>query len=240
MADQSAAAVRVFDMLLERLARIEDGVGRLGAYLGQRQEELPPGSEVGAELELELGDAAEVRLGEAPPGLRLIKCYDGRFRRSSDLFMVETPSAAAVRPSASASDLDVPEVIAVGEHMLVDLARGSEAERRLPPLQQLYRVVRRVAMRLDGPTASTASTASTDSTASTVALEVHALPTYAQEVARKLVEEGVEAAARAFERTCISKGVLRHYCNTVCAESVKAPFPHPLSDVWPHLSTHGA
>ena len=72
--DQSAAVVRVFDMLIERLGRMEDGLGRLGAYMGrlgaymgQRAEELPAGSEVGAELELELEQEQELEeFGQQP------------------------------------------------------------------------------------------------------------------------------------------------------------------------------
>lgn len=77
------AVVRVFEMLMERMARIEDGVCRVTAYLGQRAEELPRGSEFGAELGPE-GAESE---------LRLIKSYDGRFDRAADLFLVDAPFA---------------------------------------------------------------------------------------------------------------------------------------------------
>ena len=235
--DQSAAVVRVFDMLIERLGRMEDGLGRLGAYMGrlgaymgQRAEELPAGSEVGAELELELEQEQELELelggqerGGPSESVRLLKCYDGRFQRPSDLFMVETPSM--VRPSAA--DLGVPEVIALGAHMLVDLSRGAEAERRLPPLRQLLGVVRRAAGRLGAAGAPPR------------VLEVHVLPAYAQEVARKLVEEGDDAATLECMGTNsgdASRFLVRFYCKTVCAESATARFPHPLSDVWPEAT----
>jgi len=226
VADQSEATAasdtRVSDALLERLARIEAGLGFLGTYLGQRAEELPAGSEVGAELELAPAAGDPVA---AAGGLRLLKCYEGRFHRSSDLFMVEAPEEtppASVLPGC-------PEVVATGGgQLLVDLSRGAESERGLAPLLHLFRVVQRSVSRGPRGPAHPGHPGALPH-----ALEVHTLPTYAREVARKLLEEGVEPAAR--ECGASARHLVRFFCRKVHAESDEAVFPHPLSDVWPEM-----
>lgn len=90
LGQKDLAVVRVFEMLIERMGRLEDSVSRVSAYLGQRAEELPRGSEFGAEL----GAGEDEGPSAGDLSLRLIKSYDGRFDRAADLFLVDAPFAA--------------------------------------------------------------------------------------------------------------------------------------------------
>ena len=294
---KDVAVVGVFEMLMERMARIEDSVCRARAYLGQRAEELPRGSEFGAELGT--GEDAAPSADGAEGELRLIKSYDGRFDRAADLFLVHTPFADAktgetrvhtpdwasgayrvwedqhveaaiglervtqirarvleatekadgyVKVSTELVGLEggaydeslgvywrrtaikhiFPEVITVGGKMLVDLSKGTESERLLLPLQQLYRVVQGVKSELEnGHGCSRQPEAS-------AAFEVRTVPRYACGVATALIEHGIEAAAA--ECRDSEDPRVQDYCRRVQDGTSPPMRPHPIVGVWDEVS----
>ena len=126
-----------------------------------------------------------------------------------------------------------PEVIAVEDEMLVDLSRGTESERRQPPLRQLYRVVQRVKCALEKGYGGSREADASDASASNAShVRTGCIPRYARGVATTLIEGCIEAAAAECRDSDDPR--VADYCRRMHDDAGASKW-HPMGCVWDEM-----